>query len=493
MAEQDMKYNITKFNGTDFRLWKNKILIALNAGELEDVIQEEFKLDDGQEDEKKAKMKKDNKAKVILVSSIHDNILRNLPIDTARSIWKALIAKYESCNIQNIISLRRKLMNIKQAVNETIVDYIDRVMNLKNEIEKTENSQIKEQDLAILLLQGLSQEYDYFVQVLTANATELKLEKVSTSLIQEEQRRSDKKPEVKKQESDIFYSKQNSKKKFVKGRITCYNCNKPGHIAKDCRYPKRDRGYKNANINIKSDKKVKIDEDDNHLFHISSKHINAKKAWILDSGATNHMCCDKAMFKVLEPYKSVVQVGDGRKLQVKGIGTVECEIIIKNNKKKLTISETLYLPDLSTNLISIGVLSEKGFNINFEKDLCKITKENEVIAIGTKVSEESKLFQLPIEIINDSQALLTVSNDWQLWHHRLGHLSTQNLRKLKTEDVDFGNIHLRQEFCEVCALGKAKKLPHKTIEKSEMNEHVTIHSDLAGPMQTPSIGKKRYM
>jgi len=112
---------------------------------------------------------------------------------------------------------------------------------------------------------------------------------------------------------------------------------------------------KNANINIKSEQNVKIDEEDNLLFHISSKHINAKKAWILDSVTTNHMCSDKAMFKVLEPYKSVVQVGDVRKLQVKGIGTVECEIIINNNKKKLTISETLYLPDLSTNLISIGV------------------------------------------------------------------------------------------------------------------------------------------
>jgi hypothetical protein len=493
MAEQDMKYNITKFNGTDFRLWKNKILIALNAGELEDVIQEEFKLDDGQEDEKKAKMKKDNKAKVILVSTIHDNILRNLPIDTAKSIWKALVAKYEYSNIQNIISLRRKLMNIKQLVNETIVDYIDRVMNLKNEIEKTENSQMKEQDLAILLLQGLSQDYDYFVQVLTANATELKLEKISTSLIQEEQRRSDKKPEVKNHESDVFYSKQNSKKKFVRGKITCYNCNKPGHIAKDCRFPKRDRYNKNANINVKSETKTRIDEVDNHLFHISSKYINSKKAWILDSGATNHMCCDKAMFKVLEPYKSIVQVGDGRKLQVKGIGTVECEIITNNIKKKLTISETLYLPDLSTNLISIGVLSEKGFKINFEQDMCKITKENEVIAIGVKVSQKSKLFQLPIEILDDSQALVTYSNDWQLWHQRMGHLSTQNLKKLKAEDVDFSNIHLRQEFCEVCAIGKAKKLPHKETEKNEKNEHVTIHSDLAGPMQTPSISNKRYM
>jgi hypothetical protein len=104
MAGQDMKYNITKFNGTDFRFWKNKILIALNAGDLEDVIQEEFKLDDGQEDEKKAKMKTDNKTKINLVSSIHDNILRNLPIDTAKSIWKALITKYASCHIQNIMS-----------------------------------------------------------------------------------------------------------------------------------------------------------------------------------------------------------------------------------------------------------------------------------------------------------------------------------------------------------------------------------------------------
>jgi hypothetical protein len=140
----------------------------------------------------------------------------------------------------------------------------------------------------------------------------LKLEKISTSLIQEEKRRSDKKPEVKNLESVTFYSKQNSKKKFVKGRITCYNCNKPGHIAKVSRFPKRDRFNKNANINLKSEQKVKIEEEDNILFHIS-KHINAKKEWILDSGATNHMCCDKAMFKVLEPYKSVVQVGDGSK------------------------------------------------------------------------------------------------------------------------------------------------------------------------------------
>jgi hypothetical protein len=49
-------------------------------------------------------------------------------MDTAKSIWKALKAKYESSNIQNIISLRRKLLNIKQATNETIANYIERVI-----------------------------------------------------------------------------------------------------------------------------------------------------------------------------------------------------------------------------------------------------------------------------------------------------------------------------------------------------------------------------
>jgi len=61
---------------------------------------------------KRQKLKKITKQKLFLYLQFIDNILRNLPIDTAKSIWKALIAKYESSNIQNIISLRRKSSNL---------------------------------------------------------------------------------------------------------------------------------------------------------------------------------------------------------------------------------------------------------------------------------------------------------------------------------------------------------------------------------------------
>ena len=41
---------------------EKKIVIALNASELEDVIEDEFRLDGGEDNEKKDKKKKDDKA-----------------------------------------------------------------------------------------------------------------------------------------------------------------------------------------------------------------------------------------------------------------------------------------------------------------------------------------------------------------------------------------------------------------------------------------------
>ena len=64
------------------------------------------------------------------------------------------------------------------------------------------------------------------------------------------------------------------------------------------------------------------------------------------------------------------------------------------------------------------------------------------------------------------------------------------MKKLNIEEIKLKN--LKNEFCQDCALGKAKKLPHKTVHEKDKNK-IIIHSDLAGPMKTQSIGKKRYM
>jgi hypothetical protein len=82
------------------------------------------------------------------------------------------------------------------------------------------------------------------------------------------------------------------------------------------------------------------------------------------------------------------------------------------------------------------------------------------------------------------------TNNWRLWHYSLENLGEQNMKKLKSEE-NVINEKLTNEFCKDCALGKSKKLPHQTVENP--SDLIIIHSDLAGPMKTESIGRKRYM
>ncbi len=62
--------SITKFYGNDFNLWKNKITNALQTLEVEDAIDQNFKLNQGDENEKKLKVKK-----VLYVPELSNNVI----------------------------------------------------------------------------------------------------------------------------------------------------------------------------------------------------------------------------------------------------------------------------------------------------------------------------------------------------------------------------------------------------------------------------------
>jgi hypothetical protein len=86
MADPENRIRITKFDGTDFNLWKVKIINALKASDFEDSTKEAFKLE-GDKDVLKGLIKTDEKAKLILMSSIQVYILRKLPRKEAKQLW----------------------------------------------------------------------------------------------------------------------------------------------------------------------------------------------------------------------------------------------------------------------------------------------------------------------------------------------------------------------------------------------------------------------
>ncbi|EPS69339.1 hypothetical protein M569_05427, partial [Genlisea aurea] len=91
--------------------------------------------------------------------------------------------------------------------------------------------------------------------------------------------------------------------------------------------------------------------------------------WIIDSGCSNHMTYDSQNFSTLDrSYVAFVKVGDGRSLKVQGIGTVT----IESDNGSVAINDVLFVPSLTVNLLSVGQLMERGFQVNFMKTKCEI-------------------------------------------------------------------------------------------------------------------------
>ena len=82
------------------------------------------------------------------------------------------------------------------------------------------------------------------------------------------------------------------------------------------------------------------------------KEIDDESMWYLDNGATNHMTGSKALFAELdEKVTGQVRFGDSSKVPIKGKGTLlfDCK-----NGDQFIIPDVYYIPDLHSNIISLG-------------------------------------------------------------------------------------------------------------------------------------------
>ena len=82
------------------------------------------------------------------------------------------------------------------------------------------------------------------------------------------------------------------------------------------------------------------------------------------------MCGDKSAFSDLdETFRNSVTFGDNSKVSVMGKGSVR---IHSKEKSDQIISKVFFVPDLKTNLLSVGQLQEKGYEIFIKDGVCRI-------------------------------------------------------------------------------------------------------------------------
>ncbi|CAM8994711.1 unnamed protein product [Rhodiola kirilowii] len=152
-----------------------------------------------------------------------------------------------------------------------------------------------------------------------------------------------------------------------KSKVKCYNCNIFGHFASECRKPRKKHEEANL-ISAQEDEptllmaiyeeKCNMASSDDAKLSTDNKESNL---WYLDNGASNHMTGVKTNFNELdEKVSGQVKFGDGSVVQIKGKGSVLLKC--KNGEQRL-LSEVYFIPNLRSNIISLGQLAEEGSKV----------------------------------------------------------------------------------------------------------------------------------
>ncbi|KAH7546888.1 hypothetical protein FEM48_Zijuj01G0248600 [Ziziphus jujuba var. spinosa] len=121
----------------------------------------------------------------------------------------------------------------------------------------------------------------------------------------------------------------------------------------------KDRGQRSERSNFA--------EKEEEISLLMVSHIQEEtneNLWYLDIGCSNHMCGVKSAFSDLdESFRNTIKFGDNSTVSV--MGKERVSIQTKRNST-LSIPDVLYVPDLKSNLLSVGQLQEKGYEISIK-------------------------------------------------------------------------------------------------------------------------------
>lgn len=82
-----------------------------------------------------------------------------------------------------------------------------------------------------------------------------------------------------------------------------------------------------------------------------TKEESHQNLWYLDTGCSNHICGDKSTFSDFdETFRNTVKFGDDSTISVMGKGRAA----IQTKESSHSISNVLFVPELKTNLLSVG-------------------------------------------------------------------------------------------------------------------------------------------
>jgi len=468
----------------------------------------------------------DDEAKSLLVSSV-DHDFKHLLFgkNTAQEMWAALQTYFQETSSNTKMELRDKFQSYKMMEGMKMDKNIAKIKEMLFEMEAV-NLEVDDSEKLLGLLRSLPPEYQMVAYTLRTHK-DMTFEMACARLKEAERTmfkpvydekaltandRFKKSKKTGKSQSGNQRGQSNSSGGNNSSQKTCYGCKKTGHTVTQCPdNPDRDikcnkcgkMGHRAKNCRTKPENYAQghISLEDNMLAETHESAFVGKtktdNEWIIDSGASQHMCNTKELFHELRELEEPVQirVGNDEKVIANHIGRVKIQTKINDETRIANLQNVLYAPKLAANLFSVSSCLAMGNKVIFSDQEVSIFNGNGAL-IGQGIKNRG-LFTLQRSqtVASNFKADATTSIPW---HSRLGHLGAQNIKRMQRDNMVIGlegeNLSLEPN-CGVCTQGKMMaKLPTKHIDggKGTTEKLQIIHSDVCGPIEPVGLNGERY-
>jgi len=515
MSDEMTTRNMPKFDGNDFNTWKFQITRLFIANGLLEIV-DGTKNKPKEEAQIKFWERENAKAMFLISSSMEAKQLKSLiTCETANEMWVRLAKIHEQKSASNKLILNQKYHEYRMVPEDSVVEHFTKVQNLAQQLRDI-GQNIDDVSIMAKILGSLPPKYNAFRTAWDSmDEKRQTLDNLMERLIKEESHYSadddaasalaamtiNKKKTSKKKNSSKppNQSKKKDGDQCKKKDGDCYYCGKKGHYARDCRKKKHDNEEKRSRTSSSENCAFMLTGSSNSMPSMEDVQqllrVGMEDVWLTDSGASCHVTFHREW---LSDYRSVsgekVKLGDDAECDVRGIGNVHIEKLVRGTWENATIRNVFFVPKIKKNLLSVGILTSGGYEVSFKDNRVVLMKNDMEYANGVK--QNNDVYRMFFRI-NNPRAIpeANIAMSLKRWHERLGHVNQKTL----CEMINCGAVNgikvadVKNFFCDACQLGKSHKLPFKnTSNRTIYRPGEFIHSDVCGPLPEPSIGGARF-
>ncbi|KAH9697268.1 Integrase catalytic domain-containing protein [Citrus sinensis] len=342
------KIDVEKFDGKiNFGMWRREVMDALIQIDLDVVLKNKRHLYD-EEIWDLMNEKTCGQIRSCLTKEVKYLVKDE---ECPMTLWRTLEEKYLLKGPENRLHAMSQVYGFRMKPAVSMHDHVSRFEKLLADLKNLDED-IKDEVKAMIMLHSLPEEYSHFVTTLIYGKSVIK-------------KRGGKNSRSKSRSRNI-------------ARDKCAFCHEKGHWRKNCPKAQKRYGKKPAVANM-----TRKDEDSDYSLSITpAVYVASLSEWILDTGATYHLCPIKEWFMDFRNLESgAVVMGNDQPCRTMGIGIIWLKIFDGMIRE---LKEVRFVPTLKKNLISVGALEAKGYKVTIEDGIMKFTHGAMVILQGVR-------------------------------------------------------------------------------------------------------------